>query len=86
MCERRVGERVGERSVVGQEQQPFAVVVETAGGVDALHRHELREAGVFGFGAELREEAVGLPEREDSRRPAAAHGSLRRPLPYREGE
>jgi pimeloyl-ACP methyl ester carboxylesterase len=68
----RLGERAREGAVVGQQQEPLAVVVEAAGGVDALHRDEAREARVTGLGAEAREHPVRLPEGEDpghARRP-----------------
>jgi hypothetical protein len=71
----RVRQRVRESSVVAQEQEPLAVVVEPADRPNARHRHELGEAGVPRLRGEARNGAVGLPERDQrgcSRRPQDA--------------
>ena len=60
----RVGEPVGQRAVVGQEEQPFAVAIEPADRVDARDAHEVLEGRpALGVG-ELAEDVVGLEEGE----------------------
>jgi len=41
----RVGEAVGQPAVVGEQEQPFAVPVEPAGGVDPLQRNVVGQGG-----------------------------------------
>ncbi|MNL83602.1 hypothetical protein D3C87_2112960 [compost metagenome] len=62
MLERRGGHPVGERAVVGQEQEALAVVVEPADGIDARHVDEVLQAGMAGLVGELAEDSVGLVE------------------------
>ncbi len=60
--ESRVGQPMGKRSVVGQEQEAFAVAVEPADGIDSWDRHERLERGSSRDVAELTQDVVGLEE------------------------
>ncbi len=58
----RVGQPVGQVAVVGEQQQPLAVVIQPAGRVDAGHGHVVGQGGpAFGVG-EGGEHSVGFEE------------------------
>ena len=60
MLEPRVGEPMGQRAVVGQEQQAFAIAIEPAGRIDSRDRDEVLESRAAIRVAELAEDVVGL--------------------------
>jgi hypothetical protein len=60
MFEPRVGEAMRQSSVVGQEEQAFAVAVEPACRIDSLHRDEFLERKTCAGVAKLTEDIVGL--------------------------
>ena len=58
----RVGQAMGERPVVGQQEQPLAVAVEPADRVDPGDRHEVLERRPPALVGELGEDVEGLEE------------------------
>src|SRR5690606_9387446 len=60
-----------ERTVIGQEQQAFAVPVQPSAGIHSRHIDKVLEAGFSAFGGELAEYAVGFVEEQV---PEAASG------------
>jgi hypothetical protein len=66
MLEFRVSEPVGQLTIVGQEDQTFAVAIESARRVDARNLDMILE-GLSSFGVgELAENVIGLVESEIS--------------------
>ena len=65
--EPRIGDARLQPAVVGQQQQPFAVAVQPAGGIDAGHIDEVRQRRARGLRClvgELAEHAIGLVEQD----------------------
>jgi len=62
MIKSRVGQPMGELSVIGQEQEAFAVAVEPADGIDSWDRHDSLERSPAGDVAELTQDVVGFEE------------------------
>lgn len=60
MRESRIREPVLQLAVIGEQQQTFTIVIETACGVHTLHANELGERAALA--AELRDDAVGFVE------------------------
>ena len=60
MFEPRVGEAMSQSSVVGQEQQAFAVTIEPPRRIDSLDRDEFFEGKSSTCVAELAQDVVGL--------------------------
>lgn len=62
----RVGEPVLKPAVAGQQQEPFAVVVETPDWINVRNRDEVAKRGArrLGIRRELRDDAVRLKKDE----------------------
>ena len=69
VCVPRIEETVDERTLVGEEEQAFAIGIEAADWVDARREFEIRERRPrgTGLGRELREDAVGFVEGDEQK-------------------
>ena len=74
MLEPRVGEAMRQSSIVGQEQQAFAVTIEPAGRIDPLDRDEFFERESVAGVAELAQDVVGLEEGDGAGRQVQSPG------------
>jgi hypothetical protein len=62
----RIAQAGLQRSVVGEQQQALAVVVEPPRGIDAGHRNEIGERHATGDRAELAQDPIGLVEQQQA--------------------
>jgi len=69
MGETRIGEAALERAIGGENEQPFAIVIEAAGGINVRDVDVVFQRGVrcAGFRSELAQHAIGLVEENDPR-------------------
>ena len=62
--EARFAETTLETPIIGENQQPLAVPIEPAAGIDSLGKAEARQGLMTAQGAKLRDDAAGLVEND----------------------